>query len=331
MCQAFRDTPVSSRVNTEMRFSPTFSIMLLVAFCAFPRPMNAQKPVGEVFASDASVKGSVVLTGSGTGVLSGSSVAAGESAASLRLTRGGQLRICPRTSVSVTSSSNGRDLMFGMSSGALETEYALAASADAIVTPDFRILLPGPGNFHFAVAADGHGDTCMRALPNNTGSLIVSELMGDGTYQVRPNEEVLFRGGKVADHVGNAGACGCPAPAPVLRAEAPKPGLASPAAANPAYPPPAPAPDSVHIQVEAPFVFRAGDPAPEFELTHPPARLQPLKAPVLDATILAPPQTAPAPQAVAAAAPPPKPKKPFLRRVGSFFASLFRKQVSGPP
>ncbi len=320
-----------------MRFSPVYSILLLAGFSVLVQSANAQKPVGEVFASDASVKGSVVLTGTGTGVLSGSSVAAGESAASLRLARGGELRICPRTSVSVTASANGRDLMFGISNGALETQYALAASADAIITPDFRILLPGPGNFHFAIGADGHGDTCIRALANNTASLIVTELMGDGTYQVKGNEAVLFRGGKVGDRVSDAGVCGCPAPPPVLRAEAPPP-AASPSrsasggegAAGTA--PPAPSPTDVHIQVEAPFVFRAGDPAPEFEMTHPPARVQPLRAPILDATILAPPPPAPtAPTVTAAAAAVPKPKKSFFGRVGSFFSSLFRSKEAAPP
>ena len=41
--------------------------------------------IGQLFATDASVKGSVMLAGSGTSVLSGSSIEAGTQAATLKL------------------------------------------------------------------------------------------------------------------------------------------------------------------------------------------------------------------------------------------------------
>ena len=108
-------------------------------------------------------------------------------------------RICPATSVTLTSSSSGREVMIGMSTGSIEAHYTLAESADTIMTPDFRILLAGPGTFNLAIKADDRGDVAVRALAGNTASLIVSELNGDGTYQVKPSEEVLFHNGKLAD------------------------------------------------------------------------------------------------------------------------------------
>jgi len=72
-----------------------FPLVLAVALA--PAALQAQTPVGELFAGDASVRGSVVLAASGTSVLSGSEVSAGQSAAVLKLQRGGELRICPRT------------------------------------------------------------------------------------------------------------------------------------------------------------------------------------------------------------------------------------------
>lgn len=206
---------------------------------------SAQQVVGDMTASDASVRGSVVLAGTGTRLLSGSAVNAGASAASVKLVRGGELRICPHTGVAITTSQSGKDLQIALNTGAVETHYSLRTSADSILTPDFRILFPGPGTFHFAIASDAKGNTCVRALPGNSSSLVVTEVLGDGIYQVQPTDQVYFRGGRVA----NADAfvppdCGCgPPPAPVMRAETEPPQVQT----QPAQPinlAPAPAPQS---------------------------------------------------------------------------------------
>lgn len=305
----------------------------------------AQNPVGQLFSSDAKVKGAVELAAGGARVMSGSFVSAGESTAVLRLDRGGEIRVCARTTLSVATSQSGRDLMLGLSVGCIETHYTVSATADAIVTPDFRILLAGPGRFDFAVEAGKNGDTCIRALPGNSSSLIVSEQIGDATYQVKPAERLVFHNGKVQAPDHDNANCGCVSEPPVLQAKNadPVPGevvdvprqtssLANtiparpgPGSREPKAESPKPTP-AAHVEVDAPFVFHADDPTPSpleegisLHLSY-----KPMSLVVLPPAVALSPgdQNVPPP---ALSTPKSKPKQGgFFGKVKSFFASIFR-------
>lgn len=296
------------------------------------------------------VPGSSGVVVEAAGRLAGNSaLTAGVETTILRLARGGEVRVCPKTTLSVTPSENGRDLMLGMSTGALEAHYTLNTAADSVVTPDFRMLLSGPGEVNYAISANSRGDTCVRALPGNTASVVVSELMGNGTYQLKANQQAFFRAGRL-DQIETTvpDDCGCPPPQiPAMRAALPAPTvsekdlppavrLAQPGEeAKPAPPAesgsrmsaqetspsqatvtsvppevadlPAPSPNAKHVQIDAPFVFRASDlpaSAPDLGTGAVPMSRSATPAPVL--TIAEPP------------------RKGVMEKVRGFFASIFK-------
>jgi hypothetical protein len=306
---------------------------------------RAQQSIGELYATDASVKGSVILAGSGTSVLSGSAIQAGAQAATLKLDRGGDLLVCPGTNLNVTASQNGRAMLFSVSSGELELNYPIGSSADTLLTPDFRLLLPGPGTVHVAVRVSPNGDACVQSLPWNATALVVSETMGDATYQVKSDEAVLFKGGHISDAVHVRENCGCRLSQntpPIRMANAaapPTPAEAKPVArAGPSSPstfPPAttplqttgsgstPAPTE-HVAVEAPFIFHGDDPYPDLTGMVATLKVESQGVTQMETLVLPPPGTKKE-QAnkVTDIASQPEKKRGFFAAIGAFLAGIF--------
>jgi len=283
---------------------------------------------------------------------SGSSFSAGYSTEVLRLSRGGEVHLCPGTTISIVHPQNGGDLLLGMGVGSIETHYALEQSADTILTPDFRMLLRGPGEFHYAIRVDARGDTCVRALPGNTAPIIVYESIGDGKFEVVPSEQLVFHGGHLSttdtafrssevaqvEHIVPED-CGCPPPVPVLRAELP--GMPAPAENKISFPF-APAPPTVEAERTRPTLAQNASPAPEISPS-------PLPAPNgrtadFEATIVFSKKDPPSPKPVdlplsnrhivvpgPVVASPPSPhvanqkaRKGVLRKITGFLSRIFR-------
>jgi len=317
----------------RLAFAALFLVLMPVA-------LPAQQAVGQLYATDASVKGSVVLASSGTSVLSGSSIQAGAQAATLKLERGGSVLVCEGTKLSVNASQSGRQLLYSLNTGNLELNYPLGTEADTLLTPDLRLILPGPGTVHVAVQVTPQGDTCVQSLPWNVSAITISEMMGDATYQVKPDEAVVFKGGHLNQASQSRQNCGClkavptqvahaPAPAQPQAAptSAPKPtGTVASAQPNPApvlaaTPPLPPPPPEQHLAVEAPFIFHGNDPGLDLSPNVAVLRLENNKLVQLEPTVLAPPnpKKQPAPEVQTAR----KESHGFFGKMGAFFASIF--------
>jgi hypothetical protein len=365
----YQNTPPITRVVVDLLKQSDYHLensnsRLVIRLRSLPEDENSAPPSVPAFTPGAQPvavpvspgnSGAVVMAGSP--MATGSSLTAGVDTAILRLQRGGEVHVCPGTTVSVTSSQNGNELMLGMSTGALEAHYSLNASADSVLTPDFRILFAGPGEFHYAIRADSHGNTCVHALLGNTASAIVSELMGDGTYQVKPTEKVVFRSGRLAlIEAASSRDCGCPAPpVPVMRTAAPPAQvvpddnlqasihLAQPGDEDKPVPPPTSGSIPASSEQPASHVALAitstqGVPLPSSKagevqvqvdapLIFRSSELQPPPTPRLngDRMALASPRT-PTPMPATVLPPPPPKQQPrgFFRKMKGFFSGIFK-------
>lgn len=238
-------------LNQRLSNSRLLPALVFSAALSFSMTASAQSSgnLGELFATEATPNGPLMQAGTGMPVASGSELSAGRATATLRLERGGEIKICPQSRISVTGNPGHAPLMMALGVSSAEISYPMDDLTDLLLTPDFKLSLAGPGTFHFAVGVNSRGDTCIRPLRGNSAGIVISELMGSGTYTLKPDESAMFGGGRLSARAPLVSACGCPVLPASLRAEAkPAPGQAPPT--------PQKAPETVHMSVEAPLVFR---------------------------------------------------------------------------
>src|SRR5689334_6058112 len=309
--------------------------------------------IGELFPSDTGAPLALRPVGSGMPVVSGSELSAGIAPAVFRLNRGGQIRICPRSSLSVNSSGN--SLLLSMSGGAIVVEDRLTQQvSDILLTPDFSIQMTGPGVYRFALGIDSKGTTCMKTL-GGSAQLTFTELLGTGVYRSKPNDSVQFSNGSLATISAATGNCGCPAGTPITVANAqptptPAPVTSQAQAAPPVQPgqrvqtandPTAPVPEDqpgqIHVQVDAPFIFNARESAgavkpysvAKIQFSNLPnavfaqEQVDPIVLPEKTAEVS--PQQGPAAE-VKPQEPKEEKKKGFFGRVKGFFGSMFHRK-----
>lgn len=284
-----------------------------------------QEPIAYVPTAGVTVSGSLSVRNGQASIGNNGTITAGDSTATVKLARGGELLVCASTQVHLSRDTSvpGADaaLMIAMDRGALEASYIPGKYSDVLLTPDLRILISGPGKADLKIRVNREGDTCLDNHGADAPYVTVTSQFEGGLYRVRANQRVLFEDGslqKVVDSESEP--CGCPAAAPPLAVA----GNAKPTAeaANPfplaqseglAAPPPQPTEPVVpvgvpHAEVQAPIVYDA-------KATPNPATPGAVPAP----------KTQPMPETAAPVPPRARPKHSHnvFHAIGHFFARMF--------
>ena len=154
-------------------------------------------------------QGKAIIGASGT-------VTSGSKTTAVTVPGRGVLRVCASTSVHLSTDSSvppgeARGLMMALDHGALEASFATGRSSDILLTPDFRILISGPGASDVMVRLGQHGDTCVDNPGADAPYVLVSSVFGGGAYRVQPGQRVMFQHGSLSEVVDQEKEpCGCP-------------------------------------------------------------------------------------------------------------------------
>jgi hypothetical protein len=154
-------------------------------------------------------------------IASSGSVSSGAATTKVILPHRGVLRVCASTTVQLaadTSVPAGETpgLLMAMDHGAVEASFATGSNADILMTPNFRILIGGPGAAEVKVRLGQHGDTCVDNAGVDAPYVLVSSVFDGGDYRVQAGQRVMFQHGSLHEVVDQEQEpCGCPPDAPV--------------------------------------------------------------------------------------------------------------------
>jgi hypothetical protein len=158
-------------------------------------------------------EGKAIIAASGT-------ITAGTETTNVILPHRGVLRVCASTTVKLAADTSVHagekpGLMMAMDHGAIEASFATGGDSDILLTPDFRILIGGPGAAEVKVRLGQHGDTCVDNAGMNAPYVLVTSVFDGGAYRVQPEQRVMFQNGNLHTVVDQEKEpCGCPPPAP---------------------------------------------------------------------------------------------------------------------
>jgi hypothetical protein len=252
----------------------------------------------------ASVTGALEVSAGKAIIAASGSVTSSGQTTEVILPHRGILRVCASTTVKLAADSSvpageTPGLMMAFDHGAVEASFATGRNSDILLTPEFRILIGGPGAADVKVRLGQHGDTCVDNAGGNAPYVLVTSVFEGGDYRVQSGQRVMFQHGSIHEVVDNEKEpCGCPPPLHPGTNEFP---LAQSAGLAPLPKPVAGVPMNSSAQpVVEPLVYKSADHVTQ---------------PVAEAALA----TA-APQA---AKPEVKKKKGFFGGIGRFFRRIF--------
>jgi hypothetical protein len=196
-----------------------FKICQLSFLVAGPLMAQTQQPIGTVGMQDATVAGALEVSNGRAVLVGNTTVTARDHVAEIALNRGGTVRVCATSGLHVTAgkSADGTvPLMLALDRGAIEVQIA-ATTHDVVTTPDLRFTMRGDGPLDLQLRVTRNGDTCVENRGMQAPVLNVADQFGEGTYELRAGQHVLFEHGslkEVVDHESSS--CGCPAEQPTM-------------------------------------------------------------------------------------------------------------------
>lgn len=257
------------------------------------------------------VTGALEVTGDKAIIAASGAVTSADATTDVTLPNRGVLHVCASTTVKLAAdTSTPKDespgLLMALDHGAIEASFITGRNSDMVLTPDFRILISGPGAANFKLRLGSQGDTCIDNAGANAPYVLVTSIFGDGMYRVQPSQRVMFEHGSIHEVVDQEKEpCGCP-PAvkpgsnefPLAQSE----GLAPLTKLAPAPPP---SNNGQKASTSLPLVYNSAEHTPK------PAPAAPAAA------------TGSAPVPLTPVAQKHKPRRGFFRSVGHFFRVLF--------
>lgn len=174
-------------------------------------PLDSRLP-----GSAAVVSGALRVSGGRALIGSSGTVSSGSDTTEVTLPQRGMLNVCASTTVKLTADASvpageSPGLLMAIDHGAIETNFATGHNADIVLTPDFRILIGGPGTANVKVRMGFGGDTCVDNPGGNAPYVLVTSVFDGSTYRVQPGQRAMFQHGSVKEVVDQEKEpCGCP-------------------------------------------------------------------------------------------------------------------------
>ena len=303
--------PIHSNAQTESSPQPAPSSQTAPPIPS--SPAGETVPIAIVATQGIKLTGAMEIPDGKAAIETNGSITGGDHAVTVTLPHRGFLKVCPTTKVNLatdaTVSKNlpeneSPGLLMALDRGAFEGYFATRQNSDVIMTPDYRVVISGPGLAAIQVRLGAGGDMCVGNGGDNAPYVSVSSIFNGGIYRVKANQRVTFQHGSLNEVVDREKeSCGCPPEAPLSATGNDFP-TAQSAGLAPLTPLP---PNALNKGVEsAQATVQLG-----YDGTKPNGG-QPA------ATVTTPPLAAPPPAAL-------KPPEPpgFFHKIGRFFRHLF--------